>query len=64
MSLVLQEHVVNNEVTKGGFRKVGRDQVTVGPTRLIWTYDFTVTQENFWEEKAMGKSQEVPIGMD
>ena len=60
----MQEHIVNNEVTKGGFREVGRGQVPVGPIRLIWTYDLTVTQENFWEEKAMGKFQEVPIGMD
>lgn len=43
ISLVLQEHIVNNEVTKGGIREVGRNQVTVGPTRLIWRFDFTVT---------------------
>ena len=47
ISLVLLEHIVNNEVTKGVFKEVGKNQVTVDSISHVWRYDFTVTQENF-----------------
>lgn len=47
ISLVLPEHVVGNEVTKGGDREVGRDQVTVSPISHALRSDFKVPKESF-----------------